>query len=72
MINRFQRGAQTGADREIFLLSPDLWDVAYLSGRKSVWKDLAPAGDNEKGMILSEYTLIARQEAGNAIVADLT
>lgn len=72
IINRFQRGAQTGADREIFLLDPSLWAVAYLKSRKSVWKDLAPAGDNEKGMVLSEYTLISRQEAGNAVVADLT
>lgn len=70
--DRFVRGGQTGADREIFLLDPDLWNVAYLTGRKLITKDLAPQGDNEKGMILSEYTLEALQEAGNAIVADLT
>lgn len=69
--NRFQRGAQTGADREIFLLDPDLWAVAHLRNRKFVASDLAKTGDNEKGMILSEYTLEALQEAGNAIVADL-
>lgn len=70
--NRFVRGGQTGADREIFLLDPALWEVAYLKGRKLLTKDLAPSGDNEKGMILSEYTLRSLQEAGNAIVADLT
>jgi len=70
--NRFVRGGQTGADREIFLLDPDLWNVAYLRGRKMVTSDLAKTGDNEKGMILSEYTLESLQEAGNAIVADLT
>lgn len=70
--DRFVRGGQTGADREIFLLDPDLWNVAYLTGRKLITKDLAPQGDNKKGMILSEYTLEALQEAGNAIVADLT
>ncbi|WP_324807212.1 DUF5309 family protein [Sphingomonas sp. LY29] len=70
--NRFVRGGQTGADREIFLLDPSLWEVAYLKGRKLLTKDLPSAGDNEKGMILSEYTLRSLQEAGNAIVADLS
>lgn len=70
--DRFVRGGQTGADREVFLLDPELWAIAYLTGRKMITKDLAPAGDNEKGMILSEYTLESLQEAGNAIIADLT
>jgi hypothetical protein len=70
--NRFVRGGQTGADREVFLLDPDLWAVAYLRGRKMVTKDLGATGDNEKGLVLSEYTLEALQEAGNAIIADLT
>ena len=72
VVNRFVRGGQTGADREIFLLDPSLWAVAHLKGRKMVTQDLAKTGDNEKGMVLTEYTLEARQEAGNAIVADLT
>lgn len=70
--NRFMRGAQSAADREIFLLDPDLWNVAHLKGRKMVAKDLAVTGDSEKGMILSEYTLESLQEAGNAVIADLT
>lgn len=70
--DRFVRGGQTGADREIFLLDPDLWDIAYLTGRKMLTRDIAPQGDNEKGLILSEYTLRSMQEAGNALVADLT
>ena len=70
--NRFVRGGQTGADREIFFLDPSLWAVAYLRNRKMITKDLAPQGDNEKGMILSEYTLESLQEAGNALVADLS
>jgi hypothetical protein len=68
--NRFVRGGQTGADREIFFLDPALWAKAVLRPRHTV--DLAKTGDNEKGMIIEEYTLEARQEAGNAIVADLT
>ncbi len=70
--NRFVRGGQTGADREIFLLDPSLWAVAHLKGRKNVTMDLAKTGDNEKGVVLSEYTLQSRQEAGNAIIADIT
>lgn len=70
--DRFVRGGQTGADREVFLLDPDLWAVAYLRGRKMKTLDLGKTGDNEKGVVLTEFTLEARQEAGNAIVADLT
>lgn len=70
--DRFLRGGQTGADREIFLLDPALWGVAYLKGRKNVTKDLAVTGDSEKAMILTECTLESRQEAGNAGVFDLT
>jgi len=70
--DRFIRGAQSGADREIFLLDPSLWNIAHLKGRKMVSEDLAKTGDNEKGMMLSEYTLESLQEAGNAIIADLS
>jgi hypothetical protein len=45
---------------------------SYLRGRKMVTKDLAKTGDNEKGFVLSEYTLEVRQEAGLAAVFDLT
>ncbi len=70
--NRFVRGGQTAADREIFGLDPALWGVAHLKGRKMVTLDIAKTGDSEKGVILSEYTLESRQEAGNFVVADLT
>ena len=70
--DRFVRGGQTGADREVFLLDPALWNVAHLKGRKNVTEDLAKTGDNEKGMILTEFTLESLQEAGNAIIADLS
>jgi hypothetical protein len=70
--DRFLRGGQTGADREIFLIDPALWAVAHLKGRKNVTMDLAKTGDSEKGVVLTEYTLEARQEAGNAGIFDLT
>jgi len=70
--SRFTRGAASGADREVHLLDPSLLAVAYLPGRKMKTIDVAVTGDAEKGAILSEYTLEVRQEAGLALVADLT
>jgi len=34
--------------------------------------DVAATGDATKGAVIAEYTLEARNEAGSAIVADLT
>jgi hypothetical protein len=70
VLDRFMRGAQTTADREIFVLDTDYWAVGYLRPFQAI--DLAKTGDAEKGVILTEYTLEARQEASSAIVADLT
>lgn len=70
--DRFIRGGQTSADREIYLLDPELVNVSHLKGRKMVTKDVAPTGDATKGVILSEFTLEVRQEAGLAGVFDLT
>ncbi len=49
-----------------------MWAVAYLKGRKMVTEDLSKTGDNDKGMVLTEYSLVSRQEAASAIIADLT
>ena len=68
--DRFVRGGQTSADREVFVLDPDLWAVATLRPLRAI--DLAKTGDSDKGVILQEYTLESLQEAGNAIIADLT
>jgi hypothetical protein len=70
--SRFVRGGQTATDRELFILDPSLWAVSHLTGRKFKSEDVAKTGDSEKGLILSEYTLESRQEAGSAIVSDLT
>lgn len=61
--NRFQR------DRDLHVLTTDLWAVAYLRPIQTL--DLAKTGDNEKGQVLAEYTLEARNEAGSGIIADL-
>lgn len=62
--NRFSR------DRDLHILTTDLWAVANLRPMRTV--DLAKTGDAEKGMIIAEYTLEARNEAGSSVVADLT
>lgn len=62
--NKFSR------DRDLPLLTTDLWAVAYLRPMQTI--DLAKTGDNEKGMVLAEYTLESRNDAGSGIVADLT
>jgi hypothetical protein len=68
--DRFVRGGQTGADREVQFVDPDLWGWAQLRPFQAL--DIAKTGDSEKGVILFEGTLEARQEAGNALIADLT
>lgn len=61
--NRFQR------EREAHILTEELWGIAYL--RKGEIVDLAKTGDADKAMVVSEYTLEARNEAGSGIIADL-
>lgn len=62
--NRFSR------DRDLHLLTTDLWAVSYL--RPMQTKDIALTGDSTKAAITVEYTLEARNQAGSGIVADLS
>lgn len=62
--NKFSR------DRDLPVLTTDLWAVSYLRPMQTI--DLAKTGDNEKGLVLAEYTLESRNDAGSGIVADLT
>lgn len=62
--NRFQRS------RTAFGLDPSLWSIDYLRPVQPI--PLDKTGDNEKFKIISEYTLVAKQEAGNFVIADLT
>lgn len=62
--NRFSRA------RDCHLLMTDMWALAWLRPIRT--EDLAKTGDNQKGMLLAEYTLECRQERGSALVADLT
>lgn len=64
--NRFQ------STRDVFIFQMDMWALAFLNGRKMVSIPLARTGDSERRQILSEYTLVARNEKASGIVADLT
>jgi len=64
--NRFSRS------RDVLVLQMDMWAVAYLPGRKMVSIPLAKTGDSERRQILSEYTLVSRNEKASGGVFDLT
>jgi hypothetical protein len=55
--------------RDTLIINSDLWGLAWL--RPIALTDLAKTGDNEKAMILGEYTLTSRNEAGSGLVADV-
>lgn len=62
--NRFQR------ERDAHVLQMDMWGLATL--RPFMTSPLAKTGDAETELLVVEYTLEARNEAANAVVADLT
>ena len=64
--NRFQRS------RDVWIFQMDMWGIAYLSGRRMASMPLAQVGDSVRRMILSEYTLEARNEKSGGGVFDLT
>lgn len=61
--NRFMRS------RDAIIVNSDLWAVAWLRPIKMV--DLAKTGDATKKMMVGEYTLESRNEAGSGGVFDL-
>lgn len=62
--NRFQN------DRTGLVLESDMWAIASL--RPFMIEDLAKTGDSNKKQLLTEYTLVCRNEAANGVIADLT
>jgi hypothetical protein len=63
--NRFMRA------RDVLVLQTDMWAVAFLNGRRMVSIPLAKTGDSDRRQILSEYTLVARNEKSSGGVFDL-
>jgi hypothetical protein len=64
--NRFQRS------RDVLVLEMEKWAVAFLKGRNMTSIPLATTGDSQKRMVVSEYTLVARNEKSSGGVFDLT
>jgi hypothetical protein len=64
--NRFMR------PRDVLVLQTEMWAVAFLNGRRMVSIPLARTGDSERRQMLSEYTLVARNEKASGGVFDLT
>jgi len=62
--NRFSR------DRTVHILSPKLWSLIYLRSFRQ--HALAKTGDSEKRQLLCEWAVCSKNEAGSAIIADLT
>lgn len=58
--------------RAVFALQTDMWAVAYLNGRRMVSQELGQTGDSIWKMMISEWTLEARNQKSSGIIADLT
>lgn len=56
--------------RDCLIINTDLWALAWL--RPIALTDLAKTGDNTKKMLLGEYALVSRNEAGSGAVVDLS
>lgn len=61
MANRFQQNTN------VYVLDLEYWCVSYL--RPIQTEDLAKTGDSERRMILSEYTLEAKNEKASGLLS---
>jgi hypothetical protein len=57
---------------DVLVLQTDMWAVAFLNGRRMVSIPLTKTGDSDRRQILSECTLVARNEKSSGGVFDLT
>jgi len=56
--------------RDVLVLQADMWARATLRGMQS--RDLAKTGDSTRKQLITEWTLVARNEKSSGLVADLT
>ena len=54
--------------RDVFIMQDDMWEVATLRPTKNV--ELAKNGDNTTRQVLTELTLVCKNEAANGMVVD--
>ncbi|MCJ2030719.1 DUF5309 domain-containing protein [Methylobacterium sp. J-043] len=57
--------------RTVIGFDPDLWAIATAPGRNFKTEDLAKTADGDRKAILTEWTLVSKNERGNAKIADL-
>lgn len=63
--NRFSPSGATTS--EVFVLDTELWAISYLDGYRT--EMIAKIGDHERRMMLVDWTVESKNEAGSAIVA---
>lgn len=56
--------------RDVFIMQDDMWAVGVL--RPTMSGELAKTGDNEKRQVITELTLICKNEKASGIIADNT
>ena len=56
--------------RDVFIMQDDMWEVATLRPTKNV--ALAKTGDNTTRQVVTELTLVCKNEAASGIIADNT
>jgi len=56
--------------RDVFIMQDDMWAIGVLRPTKN--SALAKTGDNEKRQVVTELTLICKNEKANGIIADNT
>lgn len=62
--------ARHQAARDLWVIDHDLWSMATLRDYKV--DEMAKTGDAKHFLLTTEYTLCAKNEAGNGVIADLT
>ena len=56
--------------RDVWVMQDDMWAVAVLRGTKNV--ELAKTGDNSTRQVVTELTLISKNEKASGTVTDCT
>ena len=56
--------------RDAFVMQDDMWAVAILRGTKNV--ELAKTGDNSTRQVVTELTLVSKNQKASGMMADLT
>jgi hypothetical protein len=56
--------------RDVFIMQDDMWGIAVLRGTKN--KELAKTGDSTKRQVVTELTLVSKNEKASGAVFDNT